>query len=273
MADIRQQDSVTVDPWDALRRTTAARIALGRAGGSLPTREWLDFKAAHAAARDAVHFEFDAEALAGQLRMLSHDVIVVETAAADRRTYLERPDLGRQLSDRSRAAIQAHRPATPSDLAVIVSDGLSAIAAQRHAAPLLEELVPRLRDGTGSWSLAPIVVARFGRVALQDEIGELLGAEMALILLGERPGLGTPDSLGAYLVHHPRVGNTDANRNCVSNIRPDGLPYLAAANTLAYLLCQARNRKISGVQLKDERVLPHHTSELGQPRAISWNDH
>lgn len=272
MADLRQQDSVTVDPWDALRRMTAARIALGRAGGSLPTREWLDFKAAHAAARDAVHFEFDAEALAGQLRVLSRDVIVVDTAAVDRRTYLERPDLGRQLSDRSRAALSAQRPAKPHDLAIIVSDGLSAIAAQRHAAPLLEELVPRLREETESWSLAPIVVARFGRVALQDEIGELLGAGMALILLGERPGLGSPDSLGAYLIHHPRIGNTDANRNCVSNIRPDGLSYMAAADTLAYLLGEARRRKISGVQLKDERVLPPRASEPKQARAISSND-
>lgn len=273
MADLCHQDSVTNDPWDALRRMTAARIALGRAGGSLPTREWLDFKAAHAAARDAVHFEFDAETLAGQLHTLSHEVIVVDSAAVDRRTYLERPDLGRQLNDRSPATLRAHRPAKPCDLVIIISDGLSAIATQRHAAPLLEELVPRLREGKESWSLAPIVVARFGRVALQDEIGELLGAEMALILLGERPGLGTPDSLGAYLVYRPRIGNTDANRNCVSNIRPDGLSYVGAADTLAYLLGEARRRKISGVQLKDERVLPHQSSESKQSRVISANDH
>jgi ethanolamine ammonia-lyase small subunit len=144
--------------------------------------------------------------------------------------------------------------AEPScDLAIIVSDGLSALAAHRQAAPLLGELLPRLNGER--WRLAPVVIARFARVALQDDVGAILGAELALILVGERPGLASPDSLGAYLVYGPRVGNTDARRNCVSNIRPEGMSWTAAADTICYLLNEARRRKLTGVQLKDQRAL------------------
>jgi ethanolamine ammonia-lyase small subunit len=245
---------LTRDPWTNLRSATPARIALGRAGGSLPTRELLDFKSAHAAARDAVHCAFDAERLAVDLRALGVDVVVVDSAAGDRHTYLQRPDLGRRLDERSRYKLQ-ELPRLPAafDLAIIVSDGLSALAVDRQALPLLASLLPRLRrDG---WQTAPIVVARFGRVALQDEVGQLLGAQLALMLIGERPGLGSPDSLGAYLVNGPRPGNTDANRNCVSNIRPEGLPHEAAAETIHYLLSESRRRRLSGIQLKDQRAL------------------
>lgn len=245
---------VTRDAWASLRRGTPARIALGRAGGSLPTREWLDFKSAHAAARDAVHCAFDAEQMATAVRALGVDVVVVESAACDRHTYLQRPDLGRRLDERSRYELQElPRPQAAFDLAIIVSDGLSALAVHRQAVPLLVALLPRLR--AGNWRLAPIVVARFGRVALQDEIGQVLGAQLALMLIGERPGLGSPDSLGAYLVYNPGPANTDANRNCVSNIRPEGLPHEAAAETIHYLLTEARTRRLSGVQLKDQRAL------------------
>jgi ethanolamine ammonia-lyase small subunit len=242
---------VTPDPWASLRSTTSARIALGRAGGSLPTREWLDFKSAHAAAREAVHYPFDAEQLTAEIADLGVEVIVVDSAAADRRTYLERPDLGRQLNERSRYELQQRPPASEFDLAIIISDGLSAIAVHRQTRPQLESLLPKLRED--GWRLAPLVIARFGRVALEDEVGQLLGAQLALILIGERPGLGSPDSLGAYLVYAPRVGNTDANRNCVSNIRPEGLPHEAAADTIFYLLSEARRRRLSGVKLKDQR--------------------
>jgi ethanolamine ammonia-lyase small subunit len=245
---------ITVDPWHALRNTTQARIALGRAGGSLPTREWLDFKSAHAAARDAVHNELDAERLAKELGDLDAEVIIVDSRATDRLTFLQRPDLGRRLDERSRYALQESASAGMSlDLVIIVSDGLSALAVERQTPPLLAALLPRLSaDG---WRMAPIVIARFGRVALQDEIGHVLGAQLALTLIGERPGLGAPDSMGAYLVYAPRPGNTDANRNCVSNIRPEGLPCEAAAATIHYLLTEARRRQLSGVQLKDRRAL------------------
>jgi ethanolamine ammonia-lyase small subunit len=255
---------VTVDPWNRLRKVTQARIALGRSGGSLPTAEWLDFKSAHAAARDAVHHRFDAEALAAEIGALGMETIVVGSAASDRATYLQRPDWGRKLDEPSRQRLQAHglSPTQKPDLAVIVSDGLSALAVHRQATGVLSALVPRLAT---EWRLAPIAVARFGRVAIEDQIGELLGAELALMLIGERPGLGSPDSLGAYLVYQPRVGNTDAMRNCVSNIRPEGLPWDAAAETLHYLLTQARRRRLSGVGLKDDRTL---LAKLGAAAAL-----
>jgi ethanolamine ammonia-lyase small subunit len=245
---------VTRNTWARLRSATPARIALGRAGGSLPTREWLEFKSAHAAARDAVHCEFDAMQLAGEIKSLDVDAVVVDSAAGDRHTYLQRPDLGRRLDERSHYELQQlPRSHTAFDLAIIVSDGLSALAVHRQAVPILSALLPRLQRD--AWQLAPVIVARFGRVALQDEIGQVLGAQLALMLIGERPGLGSPDSLGAYLVYNPRPGNTDANRNCVSNIRPEGLPHEAAAETIYYLLTEARQRRLSGVQLKDQRAL------------------
>jgi ethanolamine ammonia-lyase small subunit len=241
---------VTSDGWNRLASATPARIALGRAGGSLPTHEWLNFKSAHAAARDAVHNEFHAEELSREISALGIETIIVDSAAHDRLTFLQRPDLGRQLDD---VSPQRPRPFAPSTIAVVVSDGLSALAVHRQAPPLLKALLPQFRkDGI---ALAPVVIARFGRVALQDQIGQLLGAELALMLIGERPGLGSPDSLGAYLVYAPKPGNTDANRNCVSNIRPEGLPIAAAADTIHYLVIEALRRRSSGIGLKDERGL------------------
>jgi ethanolamine ammonia-lyase small subunit len=244
--------AVTADPWERLRQVTPARIALGRAGGSIPTREWLSFKSAHAAARDAVHSPFDAVQLAAEIRALGVATVIVRSEAADRREFLERPDLGRCLCDESRRELQSLRTDPAAELAITVSDGLSAVAAHRQAKPLLAALLPKLGK---DWPLAPIVVASFGRVALEDGIGQILGADLALMLIGERPGLGSPDSLGAYLVFSPRADNTDAHRNCVSNIRPEGLSHEAAADTILYLLNEARHRKLSGVQLKDQRLL------------------
>jgi ethanolamine ammonia-lyase small subunit len=250
---MRDVATITPDRWEALRSATPARIALGRAGGSLPTQAWLDFKSAHAAARDAVHCAFNAELLAAEIGTLGAGVVVVDSAAPDRRTFLLHPDLGRRLDERSRYELQEMRRDAEYDLAIIVSDGLSALAVHRQARPVLELLLPKLK--ADNWRLAPIVVARFGRVALEDEVGQQLGAQLALILLGERPGLGSPDSLGAYLVYGPRSGNTDAHRNCVSNIRPEGLSIEAAAGTIQYLLNEARRRGLSGVHLKDQRSL------------------
>jgi ethanolamine ammonia-lyase small subunit len=244
---------VTPDSWHRLQRATSARIALGRAGGSLPTRAWLEFKSAHAAARDAVHYPLDADRLAADIAALGVEVIVVQSAAGDRLSFLQRPDLGRRLDDASRFALQEwQRPQISPELAIIVSDGLSALAVQRHAPAVLAALLARLQ--ADAWRVAPVIVARFGRVALQDEIGRVLDAQLALTLIGERPGLGSPDSLGAYLVYAPRSGNTDANRNCVSNVRPEGLPCEAAAETIHYLLTESRRRRLSGVALKDERT-------------------
>jgi ethanolamine ammonia-lyase small subunit len=239
------------DPWRSLRQATPARIALGRAGGSLPTAEWLDFQLGHAMARDAVNLPLEAERLEEELISLGYESCVVRTQAADRATYLRRPDLGRRLDEPSRKLLKAQRENQPVHLSIVITDGLSALAIHRQAVPLLKLLLPRLdRD---DWNIAPIVIARLGRVALQDDIGEAQGATISLILVGERAGLSSPDSLGAYLVHSPKVGNTDAMRNCVSNIRPEGLSHERACDLIAYLLRESRSRRISGVQLKDDR--------------------
>lgn len=249
-----ENTSLTPDRWDKLRRTTSARIALGRAGGSLPTEEWLKFKAAHASARDAVHNDFHAEQLASEIAAIGLETIIVDSAATDRLIYLQRPDLGRRLDEPSQRKLEDLASAQPaSELAIIVSDGLSALAVQRQSPPLLAKLIPSLLDD--GWRLTPVVIACHGRVALQDQIGQILRAQVALTLIGERPGLGSPDSLGAYLVYAPRSGNTDANRNCISNIRPEGLPWNRAAETIRYLLNAARSKRLSGVRLKDDREL------------------
>lgn len=236
------------DAWSPLRRYTAARIALGRSGGSLPTREVLAFAHDHALARDAVHAPFDAEALAAALRPLHADVLTLTSAAPDRATYLQRPDLGRRLSAESAAQLSP----VPADLVILVSDGLSALAAQRQAPPLLAALLPKLR--AAHWQLGPLCVVRHARVALQDEVGGLLHARLTLMLLGERPGLGTADSLGAYLTFDPHPGRTDAERNCVSNIRPGGLAPAAAAEKLFALLTAAHRLQLSGTGLKEDSV-------------------
>lgn len=238
------------DPWRELRRGTPARIALGRAGGSLPTAELLDFQLAHARARDAVWQEFDAVGLAQELVSLGWEAILVTSAAVDRKSYLQQPAAGRRLSADSHARLaESCSTANPPDVAVVASDGLSALAAHRQVVPLLGALRP-LAEQAG-WRLSPVVVVRHGRVAIQDEIGGLLRARAAVILLGERPGLGSPDSLGAYLVYQPQPGRTDAERNCLSNIRPEGLPPSAAAEKLYRLLAAALRLQLSGVRLRD----------------------
>jgi ethanolamine ammonia-lyase small subunit len=244
-------EPATPDPWIRLRQLTSARLALGRSGGSLPTRAVLDFSLDHALAQDAVHVAFDAEGLAENLRALSSEVLLLKSAAANRAIYLQRPDLGRRLSDKSAAVLDELAPsARPPDLVIVVSDGLSALAAQRQAPPLLAALLPLLRKN--AFTLAPICVTQHARVALIDHVGGKFRAHIGLILLGERPGLGTPDSLGAYFVYQPGAGRTDAERNCVSNIRPEGLSPERAAEKLAALLAVARSRRLSGVGLKDD---------------------
>ena len=238
------------DPWVGLRRYTAARIALGRTGGSQRMGTVLDFRLSHARARDAVMAPFDLEGMSARLKAGGLAVQRIATAVTDKKTYLVRPDLGRRLAERSRAELQALAPSWDRrDLVIIVSDGLAAQAAESHAVETATRLAEYLT--VAGWTLYPILLAPFGRVKLQDEVGELLGARHALMLLGERPGLGTPDSLGAYLTHHPRASCTDADRNCVSNIRPEGLPPAAAARKLAHLLIESARLGVSGVALKD----------------------
>lgn len=234
------------DPWQALRDATRARVALGRTGDSLGIAETLALRLAHAAARDAVHVPVDMAALATALGERPH--VVVHSAAPDRDTYLQRPDLGRRLDDAGRAALEALDKGF--DVVVVIADGLSSRAVQEHAVPLLAALTARL---DGSWSVGPVVLAEQSRVALGDEIGAVLGAELVLVLIGERPGLSAADSLGAYLTYRPRVGCPDSARNCLSNVRPpDGQDYPAAARTLALLMAEARKRRLTGVDLKDD---------------------
>lgn len=239
------------DPWAHLRSLTAARIALGRSGVSLPTAEWLRFAQAHALARDAVHEPLDAEALLTGLRDAAFDPVRIESAAPDRATYLRRPDLGRRLSPRSAALLQGQRRA---GIAVLLADGLSARATQAHALPLLLALRQRL-EAQGQ-AIGTVAVATQARVALGDELGALLQAPAVLVLIGERPGLSSPDSLGAYLTWAPRPGRSDAERNCVSNIRPAGLALETAARKIAWLLHAARALGATGVVLKDESDAP-----------------
>lgn len=236
------------DPWARLARLTPARIGLGRAGAGLPTREVLAFGLAHAQARDAVHTPLDADAVAAGIAALGFETLTLSSAAPDRATYLRRPDLGRALSEESRDALAA-MPAEPVDLAIVVADGLSARAVHEGAAGFLAALKPHIE--AAGWSLAPVVVATQGRVALGDGIGAALKARAVLVLIGERPGLSSPDSLGLYLTLGPRIGRSDAERNCISNVRPAGLSPERAALTLDWLLREAFLRGITGVGLKD----------------------
>ena len=237
------------DVWARLRAYTPARIGLGRVGGSLPTRALLEFELAHARARDAVRARFDAEALARDLRNGGfREPVVVSSQARDRTEYLLRPDLGRALAAESRERLRESR-CGGCELAVVIADGLSALAPMKHAMPVLSEF----RAGNaGLPQQVTVAVANHARVALGDEIGEILGAAAVVVLIGERPGLSSPDSLGVYLTWAPRDGRTDAERNCISNIRPEGLAYEDAARRLAYLLSEARRLKLSGVALKDD---------------------
>jgi ethanolamine ammonia-lyase small subunit len=229
------------DPWAVLRAATRARVALGRAGDALPTARELEFRAAHAAARDAVHQQLDPDLVRTQLPGV--ELLEVHSAAPDRATYLQRPDLGRQL------AAGTELPRTGADLAVVIADGLSPRAVHEHAAGLVTALLERLPG----WSVAPLVLAHQARVALGDAVGEALGARAVVVLIGERPGLSSADSLGVYLTWAPRRGRADSERNCVSNVRPPhGLSYAQAADTVAALLGAARELGASGVVLKDE---------------------
>ncbi|WP_324676925.1 ethanolamine ammonia-lyase subunit EutC [Hymenobacter sp. GOD-10R] len=240
------------DPWAGLRAFTGARIALGRTGTSVPLRESLAFRMAHAHARDAVYSVLATEELLAELGQLQLAVCQVKSQAQNRQEYLQRPDLGRKLDEESKALLVEQAP-DACDIAIILADGLSATAINEHAVPLLRLLLPQLQQV--GFRLAPITLAEQARVAIGDEIGELLKARLTLMLIGERPGLSSPSSLGAYFTYAPKPGLTDEARNCVSNIRPEGLGYPLAADKLFFLIQEALRRKLSGVGLKDESGL------------------
>jgi ethanolamine ammonia-lyase small subunit len=245
------KEVVTRSPWSDWRNATPARIALGRAGSGMPTDEVLRFGWAHAMARDAIHAALDVPALEAALRAQMWDVARVRSRAPDRTSYLRRPDLGRQLDADDAQRLRA-KAGPPCDVCIVIGDGLSSLAVARHAAPLLAALRPHLPPAL---RLAPIVIASQARVALADELGELFGARLSVMLIGERPGLSSPDSLGIYITHGPRRGRHDAERNCISNVRPEGLPCAAAAFRLAWLVREALRRGLTGVALKDESDL------------------
>lgn len=252
----------TENPWLDLRRLTPARIALGRTGTSIPTSAQLDFQAAHAQARDAVHLPFEHAPIIESLTAKGRDTLLLHSAAADRNAYLQRPDLGRKLDEASVQAVTDYAQAHPGgiDLAVVVADGLSSLAVHRHTLPFLERMEEQAR--AEGWSLSPVILVEQGRVAVADEIGERLGAKMVVILIGERPGLSSPDSLGLYFTYAPKVGLTDASRNCISNVRLEGLSYGMAAHRLLYLMREACRRQLSGVSLKDEAELQTVASDV-----------
>lgn len=247
----------SANPWEALRRFTDARIALGRAGSSLPTAPLLAFNLAHAQARDAVHRPLDVDALRSELTSKGFETASVRSAAPARDVYLRRPDLGRILSEESAKELESQ--AKDFDLVFVIADGLSSNAAALHALPLIERTSGRL-DG---WRIGPVVVATQARVALGDCIGSILKARIVAVLIGERPGLSSPASLGVYVTYDPVRGCNDAGRNCISNVRPEGLNYDAAAFKLAWLLNEARVRKLTGVGLKDDSAvsLPEQTTD------------
>lgn len=253
--------------WDNLRRHTPARIGLGRCGVGLPTAEVLRFGLAHAQARDAIHVALDAAALVQALRTDGWpQPLLVRSRAHTRRDYLLRPDLGRRLDEGSVARLQdvSGRESAP-DLALVVADGLSAVGIQRHSVTLLRAI----RDVLGpTFRLSPPVVVEQGRVAIGDEIGELFGAHMVAIVIGERPGLSSPDSIGIYLTYHPTVGCRDAQRNCISNIRPGGQDFAVAAQRLAWLVREARRLGYTGVGLKDSSGLPLSSVETATTNEI-----
>ncbi|MBR9829793.1 MAG: ethanolamine ammonia-lyase subunit EutC [Oceanospirillales bacterium] len=242
---------VTPNSWASLRRHTDARIGLGRSGISLPTQPQLEFQQAHARARDAVHIPLEVVALEQGLANAGLQSVRLHSQASDRATYLQRPDKGRRLDADSAALLkQLHARQPPRDATIVIADGLSSTAVQRHAAIVAAAVDQRL--AAVGLTRTPICIVQQGRVAVGDEVGELLESRLLILLVGERPGLSSPDSLGIYYTYNPRVGLTDASRNCISNVRPAGIVPEEAAERLMWLVNESLTRKLSGVDLKDK---------------------
>ncbi len=234
------------DPLSSLKEFTAARIGIGRTGASIPLKQSLAFKLAHAHARDAVYSELDTDKLSAQLKQFDLPVLELHSQAGYREQYLQRPDLGRRLDEESIRLLKGY---TTGDVVIVIADGLSATAVNSNTKGLLKILIPQLQSA--GLTLAPICLVKQGRVAIADDIGAHLYAKLSLILIGERPGLSSADSIGAYLTFDPRPGLTDESRNCISNIRPHGLTFKPAASKISYLIHESFKMKLSGVGLKD----------------------
>ena len=252
---INEQDIVHKDEWEKLRQFTDARIGLGRVGTSIPTAELLRFQLSHAQAIDAVHVPLNVNELSGQLEKSEVlkaylPLLNLHSKATDRIEYLQRPDLGRQLDDQSIAQLQAMAD-KPYDLVFVIADGLSSYAISHNAQPFLEKFISRLKEDGKKLNIAPLCVVQQGRVAVGDDVCETLNAKQVILLIGERPGLSSPDSMGLYLTWNAKRGTEDSLRNCISNIRPEGLKYDAAVHKGVYLLQESQRRGLSGVNLKD----------------------
>jgi ethanolamine ammonia-lyase small subunit len=270
---------VTLNPWEKLKAFTDARIAIGRAGSSLPTSELLKFQLEHAKARDAVHLPLNPSLLLDELKQslsenknelcppaldllpdhLSYSQQVVTSQAMDRGAYLQRPDLGRLLNQTSIELLSDITPESNFDLSIVCVDGLSSVAIQKNVAPFLLELLRLMAVKKTQLTLAPIMVCTQGRVAIGDHVAETLRAKTVMVLVGERPGLSSPDSMGLYLTYGAKVGCHDAQRNCISNIRPGGLSYKEAASKAMYLIEESQRLKLSGVNLKERTDTIDHT--------------
>ena len=246
--------SISDDSLNSLKEFTAARIGIGRSGTSIPTKQSLAFKLAHAHARDAVYSRLDIDALSADIKQFDLPVILLHSKAGNRAEYLQRPDLGRKLKKSS--ANQLKEYAGDYDVSIILADGLSAAAINENVIGLLDHLIPLFT--AAKLKLAPICFVEQGRVAVSDKIAHLLNAELSIILIGERPGLSSADSIGAYMTYEPKPGLTDESRNCISNIRPQGLAFKPAAEKLFYLVQEAFRMKLSGVGLKDNQGLIGH---------------
>ena len=246
-----KKEVINIDPLTALKEFTAARIAIGRVGTSIPLKQSLEFKLAHAHARDAVYSMLDTEGLLNNLKVFNLPVLHLHSKATTRHKYLKRPDHGRQLDEESTMQLKDYK--TGADIAIVIADGLSATAVNENAFGLLELLIPMLFSA--KLNLAPLCMVEQGRVAIGDDVGHGLGAKLSIVLIGERPGLSSADSMGAYLTYNPQPGLTDESRNCISNIRPQGLKHKPAAEKIFYLINEAFKRKLSGVGLKDNAWL------------------
>ena len=261
MNNIEKIDSNIIEnPWALLKDYTDARIGLGRSGVSIPTSHSLAFQLAHAQAQDAVHLPLDVENIVEQLlvndinKEISH--ILLHSQAINRTTYLQRPDLGRRLDKNSSEILKKIKANdnTFYDLSIVIVDGLSSLAIKENAINFIKKLMTALKEDKQKWNLSPFSIVQQGRVAVGDEVGELLKAKISIVLIGERPGLSSPDSLGLYLTWNPKVGLSDASRNCISNIRSEGLSYEEAVKKTMYLLKESRRLELSGVNLKDRTI-------------------